>query len=64
MCKLITNQEIIDLLLERARVENPSQLASYLSEKYGVTITRQQINQFKKSDRLTLTHLILREFVQ
>jgi predicted transcriptional regulator len=57
-----TNSEIIQKLLALTGCENPNQLAAYLTDKYGITITRQQINQFQKSERLTITHLLLREF--
>ena len=56
------NSEILQKVLELSGCENNNQLAAYLSKKYGVNISRQQINQFKNSERLTLTHLLLREF--
>jgi predicted transcriptional regulator len=56
------NSEILKKVLELTGCENNNQLATYLTEKYGINISRQQINQFKNSERLTITHLILREF--
>lgn len=47
--------------MERAGVSNSNQLAEYLSEKYGVTITRQNVYQFKNSKSVTITSLLLRE---
>ena len=58
------NSEIIQKMLELTGCENPNQLALYLSNKYGVTITRQQINQFQSSERSTITHLLLREALE
>lgn len=57
----LTNAEIIDRLIEQAECENANQFAAYLTEKYGIEISRQQVSQFQKSDRLTITHLLLRE---
>ena len=59
--KMQTNLEIIDQILELTGCGNPNQLSKYLTEKYGVNITRQQVCQFQNSERLTITHLLLRE---
>lgn len=64
MKKIISNSEIINLLIEQSGCENPNQFAAYLTEKYGINISRQQVNQFQKSERLTITHLLLREALE
>jgi len=64
MQEKLSNREIIDLIIEWSGVKNPSQLSHYLTEKYGVNINRQQINQFQKSEKLTITHLLLREALE
>lgn len=58
------NSEIIQKFLELTGCKNTNQLATYLTEKYGVVITRQQINQFQKAERVTITHLLLREALE
>ena len=62
--KMQKNSEIIHKMLELTGRDNPNQLAIYLSNKYGVVITRQQINQFQSSERSTITHLLLREALE
>ena len=61
---MLKNHEIIQKMLVITGSENPNQLAIFLSEKYGINISRQQINQFQKSERLTITHLFLREALE
>ena len=61
MNKIASNSEILDQLIEQSGCDNPNQFAKYLTEKYGIEISRQKVNQFQKSDRLTITHLLLRE---
>ncbi len=56
------NSDIIKKVLQLTGCENNNQLAAYLTQKYGINISRQQINQFQNSERLTITHLLLREF--
>lgn len=62
--KYLTSSQIIDHLIEQSGCENGNQFAAYLTEKYGVNISRQQINQFQNSDRVTITHLLLREALE
>ncbi len=57
----ISNSDVLDKIIALAGVENDNQLATYLSEKYGVKIVRQQVLQFRRSERCTITHLLLRE---
>ena len=40
------------------------QLAEHLSKKYNVKMTKQQIEQFKNTERRTITHLFLREALE
>jgi CRISPR/Cas system CSM-associated protein Csm3 (group 7 of RAMP superfamily) len=61
---MLTNQTILQRLIEQAGVENPSQYAAYLSEKYGVAIDRRQIHQFEASQTLNLIHILLREALE
>ncbi len=61
MIKIKPNSEILDALIEKSGCENPNQFASYLSDKYGVPVSRQQVNQFKNAEGKTLVHLLLRE---
>lgn len=56
------NSEILQKVLELTGCENNNQLATYLTDKYGINISRQQVSQFQNSERLTITHLLLREF--
>lgn len=58
------NSEIIQKMLNMTGCDNQNQLAAYLTEKYNITITRQQVNQFQKSERSTITHLLLREALE
>jgi len=37
------------------------ELASYLTNKYNQTFTKQSINQFEKGVSLTITSILLRE---
>lgn len=55
------NTEIIDELLAMTGIKNDSQLADYLSRKYGKEIKRNQIGQFRRSDAMTVTSMLLRE---
>ena len=64
MQKNVSNAEVLDRVIILAGVENDNQLATYLTEQYGVTITRQQVAQFRRSDRITITHLLLRELLK
>ena len=57
----LSNSDVLDRVIRLAGVENDNQLAAYLTEQYGVTITRQQVAQFRRSNRVTITHLLLRE---
>lgn len=58
------NKLIIQKAMIKAAVKNKSKLAVFLTEKYGVKITRQQINQFEKSNALTITNLLLKELAE
>lgn len=60
----ISNASVLDRVIELTGVENDNQLAAYLTEQYGITITRQQVAQFRRSDRVTITHLLLREAIK
>ena len=64
MKKILSNSEIIDLLIEQSGCENANQFAGYLSEKYGMEITRQKVKQFQNSTSLTITSLLLREALE
>lgn len=64
MKKILSNSEIIDLLIEQSGCKNANQFACYLFEKYGMDITRQKINQFQNSSSLTITSLLLREAIE
>lgn len=61
---MLKNQEILEALKSQAGCKTDSEYARYLSDKYGVDIKRQQVNQFSKSERLTITHLLLREALE
>ena len=61
MQRNLSNSDVLDHIIELTGVENDNQLAAYLTEKYGVRITRQQVAQFRRSERVTITHLLLRE---
>ena len=58
------NSEVLEHVVRLTGVANTSQLADYLSDKYGVSISRQQLNQFKAAERQTVTHLLLREALE
>lgn len=60
---MATNAEILDKLIEILPVENDNQLAKYLSDKYQLNINRQLVYQFRKSDKLNITQVLLREAV-
>lgn len=64
MKRIASNSKILDLLIEQSGCENPNQYAAYLTEKYGINITRQQVKQFQNSESLTITHLLLREAME
>ena len=64
MQKNISNSDVLDRVIQLSGVANDNQLSVYLTENYAVTITRQQIAQFRKSDRVTITHLLLRELLK
>ncbi len=64
MARIISNKKIIELAMKKSGCKNPNQLANYLTEKYGVKIARQQIDQFQKSERVTITHLLMRELIE
>ncbi|MCU7927525.1 MAG: hypothetical protein KZQ97_13920 [Candidatus Thiodiazotropha sp. (ex Dulcina madagascariensis)] len=51
-------------MMTRAGVETHSQLADYLSRKYGISIDRRQIHQFEKSQTVNLIHILLREALE
>ena len=55
------NEDILERLIKATGCENANQFASYLSKKYGMEITRQKLYQFKSAERVTVTHLLLRE---
>lgn len=59
-----TNKELVDEMIKLTGVANSSQLAAYLSKKYGANITRQNINQFQSAERMTVTNLMFREALQ
>jgi hypothetical protein len=61
---MLDNQEILKLLMDRAGVDTPSQLADYLSKKYNMLIDRRQIHQFVKSKTFNLIHILLREALE
>ncbi len=62
---MLTNEQVIDRIIDLLpEVDNRNQLAVYLTEKYGVTISRQQVNQFQTTSAMTITHLLLREFLE
>ena len=62
---MLTNAQVLDRMIELLpEVENRNQLAAYLTEKYGVTISRQQVNQFQTTSAMTITHLLLREALE
>lgn len=64
MPKIISNAEALERLIKKSGTENPNQYAAYLTEKYGINITRQQVKQFQNSERITITHLLLREALE
>jgi ribosomal protein S17E len=61
MKKILSNKEIISILIEKTGVENQNQLAAYLTNKYGRQVDRRQIDQFARSESLNLTNMLLRE---
>lgn len=66
MFKHNLTQSLLEHLMQKAGIENPNQYAMYLSHKYGTTITRQKINQFKgyQPKTVNLIHLLLREALE
>jgi hypothetical protein len=56
--KILSNEEIADLLLKRTGVENDNQLAGLLG------VERQQINQFRKTRGGQITHKMLSLLLQ
>jgi len=62
--KVLSNSEILDLLMDKSGCENDNQLAAYLTEKYGKKIDRKQVYQFRDSTSLTITSLLLREALE
>ena len=60
----ISNSDILDKIIAQAGISNDNQLATYLTERYGVRITRQQVLQFRNSSSMTITHLLLREAIK
>jgi|GEM_PF-2039361 len=61
---ILSNEQILDRLIAHAGCDNPNQFAAYLSDKYGLTISRQSLNQFKGSTALNLTQALLREALE
>ena len=61
MQKNISKSEILQRIAKLAGVENDNQLAAYLSERYGCQVTRQQLSQFRRSTKNTVTHILLME---
>jgi len=61
---MITNKEIIDSLLLTTGCKDRVELASYLTEKYNQKITKQNINQFEKPTKPTITGILLRESLE
>jgi hypothetical protein len=57
MKKRLTNEEIVDALTRRLKLENDNQLANY----FGVE--RQQIRQFRNGKRVGLPQLIMSELL-
>ena len=57
----IDKRAIIDKMIELTGSKNASQLARYLSEKYGVEIDRFNMKQFKSQPGATITTLFLAE---
>ena len=58
------NKQIVDLVIKKTGSKNRSQLAKFLTKKYDVKITRQQINQFENANALTITNLLLKELAE
>ena len=58
------NIDLVKNIMEITGCSNYVQLAEYLSKKYNIKITKQQINQFKNTERRTITHLFLREALE
>lgn len=56
-----SNSEIIDEVSVMLGVDNDNQLAKLLTEKYNFTVTRQSILQFRRTERHTITHFLLKE---
>jgi len=65
MSQIITNEEILAIMLKQTKTKNHNQLALFLEDKYGIKNGRQKINQFKKAKTTTITtlffHHLLRE---
>lgn len=59
-----TNKEVLKQLRDKTSCKNNSDLARYLTEKYGVPISRQQVSQFVNSKTQTLLHLLLKEALE
>ena len=59
-----TPKEVIQILMKRANCENANQFAAYLSNKYGVKVSRQQVAQFQGATGRTITHLLLKEALE
>ena len=61
MQRNISKAELLERVAKLAGVENDNQLAAYLSERYGCQVTRQQLSQFRRSTKNTVTHILLME---
>ena len=61
MQRNISKAELLKRVAKLAGVENDNQLAAYLSERYGCQVTRQQLSQFRRSTKNTVTHILLME---
>jgi ribosomal protein S24E len=61
---MLSNEEIINKLLIITGCDNHNQLAKYLTEKYGTTITRQTVHKFSQSNGTTITSILLREALE
>jgi hypothetical protein len=62
--KYLSNDEVLERLMEKAGAENPNQYAAYLTAKYGRTISRQNLNQIKGKETVNLIHILLREALE